>query len=100
MIGTAVTAVVAQQNREHRSWQPAGGRRGDRTWGQGRGRMKLLVVVVVVHEYDGPRVCWLRSGCNVDVDGDVEGGRKLGEAGNQSARADTWLWDDRSNPSD
>jgi len=85
VIGTAITAVIAQQNREHWSWH--------RTWGQGRGRMKLLVFVIIVHEYDGPWCVYAGCGvgCTVDINVDVEGKRKLGEAGNQSVRADTWL---------
>jgi hypothetical protein len=57
--------------------------------------MKLVVVVVVVHhEYDGLRCVYGSGGVDartVGVDVDVEGKRNLREAGNQSARADTWL---------
>ena len=75
MVGTGNAAVVAQQDGEHRSWQPAGWRRWDKApsllWaggqgGTGRGRV-VLVVVVVVHDHDVTGLstvsnCWRRDG--------------------------------------
>lgn len=90
MVGTGNAPVVAQQDGEHRSWQPAGWRRWDKApsllWAGGQGGTRrarvLLVVVVVVHDHD-VTVQVLAAGPLV---ADVEGKREREPAASSEKR--------------